>query len=297
MKSTYILIACLMASVMLTTFVLTRVNYSSFITVSDDELTEINEGGFSVDALESGMKVGQEAGANTYYYREQSSDGNAVDIELYGAGLYHDACLLTLFEENARGMYDALMAVIFIGLFIGSVYKVGFDKNYIMSNANRPLLALARFCVVAIYDAVLMIVMFLSTLLSDAIFTGAVTVAWEDDFPRYFLVSYLLLLSFSAVVMTITVVTRSVIVGNTIGIFMTFGTVSLVCSIADYILINYLGVSGDFRLVNLTLSQNITVLSIASDETVYTRAVICGLVYMILSLLSAYIVIEKRDIN
>lgn len=297
MKSTYILLACMLAVVLMTTFILTTVNYSSFVTVSDDQLQEMNEGGFSLDALEAGMQVGQEAGANSYYYQEQSAEGGNVDIELYGMGLFYDADLSRLFEENAKGMYDALMSVIFIALFIGSAYKVGFDKNLIMANTNRSLLALARFCVVALYDALLLLVMFLSTLLSDVLFTGSVSMTWDGRFVRYFIATYFLLLSFSAVVMTITTVTRSVIAGNTIGIFMSCGTVSFACAIADHILINYFGVSGDFRLVNFTLSQNITVLGTASDDKVFTRAVICGLVYLILSIVSSYIVTEKRDIN
>ena len=297
MKSTYILLGCMLIVVLITTFMFTKIDYSSFISASDDDLQEINDAGFSLDAMDTGIEAGKETSVNMYVYTEGSSEGDPVDVQLYGNGMYRDASLPELFQESAKVMYDALMCVIFISLFLGGAYKAGYDKNLIVANGNRSILFLSRFCVIAFYDLVMLIMMLISTLIADVMFTGSVSMTSDGSFLRYIIVSYILLLAFSSVVMAVTIVTRSAAAGNTVGIFLCIGTVSMVCAVVDYILIKYLGFPGTFRIADITLSQNMTVLNLNSDNSIYTRAVICSLVYLIASVISSFVVIEKRDIN
>ena len=292
MQSTYLLIGALFVCTLMTTFVTTNIDYSSVLGMSDEELATMNEEGHSVTALQEATEAGVQSGANM-----DSVEEDYTSVNVFGKSMYYDSDLTELFQQNVMGQFHILYMSIFVGIFFGTLYRTGYDKNLLISNVSRLTLLGARMTVIAIYNAVLILWIFLTTILSDLVCTKAITVDLSPRFLLYVLTSFLLSFAFASVVATITISTRSTAAGITCGVIMAFGLVVYMTILINQLLIAFLGAPKDLDIADYMISQNITKLMIDSDNKFYIRAIACAIVYTVCSLVSSGILVKKRDVS
>ena len=292
MYSTYVLIGVLFVCTLLSTFMTTNIDYASVMGVSDEELATLNEEGHSIVAVQEATEAGVQSDANI--------DQVEVDYEtvnIFGHNMYYDCDLTELFQQSVMGQFHILYLSIFTGLFFGAIYRTGYDKNLLISNISRLTLMGARMTVLAIYNAVMLLTVFISTVFSDLICTKEITVDMSPKFFLYVLTSFLLSFAFTTVVATITISTRSTAAGITSGVIMAFGIVVYLIILLSKLMIAFLGAPEDFDLADYMISQTITKLTIDADGMEYTRAIICSLVYIAVSLVSTGALVRKRDVT
>ena len=78
---------------------------------------------------------------------------------------------------------------------------------------------------------------------------------------------------------------------------MAFGVVVYLIILLSKLMIAFLGAPEDFDLADYMLSQTITKLMIDADGWEYTRAIVCSLVYIAVSVTSAGFLVKKRDVT
>ena len=78
---------------------------------------------------------------------------------------------------------------------------------------------------------------------------------------------------------------------------MAFGIVVYLIILLSKLMIAFLGAPEDFDLADYMISQTITKLTIDADGMEYTRAIICSLVYIAVSLVSTGALVRKRDVT
>lgn len=292
MYSTYVLIGVLFVCTLLSTFMTTNIDYASVMGVSDEELATLNEEGHSIVAVQEATEAGVQSDANI--------DQVEVDYEtvnIFGHNMYYDCDFTELFQQNVMGQFHILYLSIFTGLFFGAIYRTGYDKNLLISNISRLTLMGARMTVLAIYNAVMLLTVFISTVFSDLICTKEITVDMSPKFFLYVLTSFLLSFAFTTVVATITISTRSTAAGITSGVIMAFGIVVYLIILLSKLMIAFLGAPEDFDLADYMISQTITKLTIDADGMEYTRAIVCSFVYIAVSLVSTGALVRKRDVT
>lgn len=218
--------------------------------------------------------------------------------DLWGEGLFYYEEFPVLLWLNISASFHFLAIAIFTGIFLGAVYKNGYDKNLIVSNRCRFTLFMARITVIAAYTLALIAATFIFTALWDALFTHEVTWNLDGAVFGYLTISFLLAFAFACVVAAVASFTRNTAAALTVGVLLSTGFLSVMLSIATLIL-KYMfpDLPDEFNLINLTLTQNAEVLALDSSGKEVIRALLCSLVYGAASILSSGMIIKRRDIS
>ena len=293
MKSTYVLAAVLMALLIMTNFIYTRVDLYSLLGMTRTDVVDLQEEGTSVQGYRDSFMAGFDAGRQA---SESIQEGTA-GFKILGEGPFYREDVATIFALDTGALYNLLLLAIFSGLFVGEIYSSGLDKNLMAFGGRRGVLYSARILVVTLYSLILHAVTLISAIVSMAMMGEGVYPAFDKAFVIYFIVTWLLTASFSCVVGVMSHLTRSKAAGITLGIILSTGALSTIISIATLILQRRLGLSGDFNLGYYTMTMNISALTLYSDGHFVLRAIICALAYFATAYAAGLCVIRKRDIS
>ena len=317
LKCVYILLICLF---LLSAFEVMMYTKLDLLGMTQEDVYEISGEGYSTEGMSEAFNMGFNSGASIA--EDAGSDGSSVSYtvvtisdeetgeeteseveygsldDLWGEGIFYDADMPTLYNLNTSASFHIFSAAIFTGIFLGAVYKNGYDKNLIVSNRCRFTLFLARLTVIALYNVILLAATFLFTAMLDGLFTGEVTWNLDASVWGYTMVSLIISLAFSAVVAAVGCLTRNTAATLTVGVLLSMGFLSIGLSIASLILQHiFPGLPDDFSLINYTLTQNAETLMLDSPGKDVLRALICSIVYSASSLIGSYWLIKRRDIS
>jgi ABC-type transport system involved in multi-copper enzyme maturation permease subunit len=226
-------------------------------------------------------------------------DSQPVSLgDLWGEGLFYNEDMPTLLNLNVAASYHFLALAIFTGIFLGSAYRHGYDKNLIVSNNCRFSLFLARITVIAIYTLTLLAATFIFTAILDALFTGGVTWNLDAAVWGYMGLAFLLAFAFALVVAAVASFTRNTAASLTVGVLLSCGFLSIGLSIATILLKHvFPDLPAEFNLIDLTLTQNAETLTLDSSGKEVLRALLCSLIYGASAIVSSGLVIKRRDIS
>jgi len=292
MKSTYILIAVLAAIVLIVNFLYLKVDMYGLMGFSKEDIEDLQEMGTSAESYEDSFMTGFQAGLQS---SEEIAEGDTT-IHLLGEGILYDESVATLYTMDVGSMYELLLISIFVGLYIGSVYSTGLDKNLNNFAGRRGLLFAVRMLHIAIYSFVMHVFTWIFCLITTAMMARSVRLEIDKAFILYFLVTWLLCVAFGWIVAGMAHMTRSKAAGITLGIILSAGLLSTLISVASLMMQKRFDLGTDFNLGYYTVTHNVAALSLYSDGHFVVRAIICALVYGGLSYIGSLLVIRKRDI-
>lgn len=292
MKSTYVLIAVLGAIVLIVNFLYLRVDMYGLMGFSKEDVEELQQMGTAAESYEDSFMTGFQAGLES---SENIAEGDTT-IHVLGEGILYEESVATLYMMDVGSMYELLLISIFVGLFIGSVYSTGLDKNLNNFAGRRSLLFSVRMLLIAIYCLIIHIFTWIYCLITTAMMAKSVRLEFDKAFVLYFFVTWLLCVAFGCIVACMAHMTRSKAAGITLGIILSAGLLSTLVSIASLMIQKRFDLAADFNLGNYTVTHNVAALGLYSDGHFTVRAIVCALVYGGLSYLSSLIIVRKRDI-
>ena len=292
MKSTYVLIAVIVAVIVLINFLYMCVDLYGLMGLSREDVEQIQEMGTSVEGYEESFMAGFQAGLDS---SENIAEGEAP-VRILGEGPMYGESVAMIFSMDVSSLYEALLLAIFVGLYIGSIYSTGLDKNLNIFAGKRTLLFSTRIIMIAIYSFVLHVFTWFTSIFSAAIMGESVTMAFDKAFVLYFLITWLLATAFGCIVASMTHVTRSKAAGITLGIILSAGILSTLMSVASLMIQKKLGLESDFNLGNYTVTQNLATINLFSDGHFVLRAIICAGIYFAAAFIISLFIVRKRDI-
>lgn len=292
MKSTYILPAVLVAIVLVTNFLYMAVDLYGLMGLSREEVEAIQEMGTSAEGYEESFMSGFQAGLNS---TQNASDGE-TEIVILGEGPFYNEDVSAIYTLDVGSLHEVLLLAIFIGLYIGSIYSTGLDKNLNIFAGKRVLLYGVRMLLISLYALVLHIFTWFTAILSAAWMGAGVNLGMDKAFILYFLITWILTIAFGSIVASMTHLTRSKAAGITLGVLLSAGLLSTVMSIASLMIQKKFELDSGFNLGNYTITQNLAVMNLGSDGHFVVRAIICAIIYFVCTYVSGLLVIRKRDI-
>ena len=292
MKSTYVLIAVLGAIVLIVNFLYLRVDMYGLMGFSKEDVEELQQMGTAAESYEDSFMTGFQAGLES---SENIAEGDTT-IHVLGEGILYEESVATLYMMDVGSMYELLLISIFVGLFIGSVYSTGLDKNLNNFAGRRSLLFSVRILLIAIYCLIIHIFTWIYCLITTAMMAKSVRLEFDKAFVLYFFVTWLLCVAFGCIVACMAHMTRSKAAGITLGIILSAGLLSTLVSVASLMIQKRFDLAADFNLGNYTVTHNVAALGLYSDGHFTVRAIVCALVYGGLSYLCSLIIVRKRDI-
>ena len=190
-----------------------------------------------------------------------------------------------------------LLCVIFTAVFVNAEQKNGYIKNIAGQLRNRGFLAVSKLAASALQVFLIMAVFTLSTVLAGQIFWGGRLAAGSAaDLLSFLGAQYLLNLGFCALILLLSILTKSSAFSMTAGIIMVLGVLYSVYALISRAVNELLPVN-DFNLSLYMLEANIQMTGIGASSDTMQRAVIVGAAFLAVSVISAMAIMKKRDIR
>ena len=289
MKSTYIM-AVIMALVV--------IMYSYFIL------------GFNLDSMMS-MLLGEQIPTEvTYVDPEQteldvfggvsgSEAGQTVpvtDNSLGGVGLFHYNTVAETYQMNIAGLIGLLLIAIVAGLFYGNDYSTHINKNYPVINGCRWVGYTAKTLALMIYVLAFHIMIWILSLLSNAIWASNCDPGISAGSIVYFILTYMVTITIVVMIGFVTTLFKSKAAGVTFGVLVSVGTLSVPIRILDYIISAKYNLEG-FSLNHFIPSRILANLTVDTEWRIVIIGAVCAIIYFISSFFGSIILTKKRDLS
>ncbi len=280
MKSTYIM-AVIMALVVLI--------YSYFIL------------GFNLEYMMTLLMGGSVPADVTYVDPTQTEmdifggtggSGSAVS----GVGLFHFNTVAQTYQMNIGGLIGLLLIAIVAGLFYGNDYSTHVNKNYPIINGCRWVGYTAKTLTLMIYILAFHIMIWILSLLSNAIWAASCDLGISAGSIVYFLLTYFVTVTIVVMIGFVTTLFKSKAAGVTFGVLVSVGTFSTPIAILDYIISTKYQLEG-FSLNHFIPSRILSGLTVETEWRIVIIGAICAIIYFISSFFGSIILSKKRDLS
>lgn len=292
MKSTYILPAVLLVIVLVTNFLYMAVDLYGLMGLSQEQVENIQGMGTSAEGYEESFMTGFRAGLES-----SQSIQEEQEFHILGEGPFYHESVPTIFNLDVGSLHEILLLSIFIGLYLGTIYSTGLDKNLNIFAGKRSLLYGVRMLLIASYAMVLHICTWITSILSAAFMGESVNLNMDRSFILYFIITWFLTVAFGSVVAAMVHMTRSKAAGITLGIILSAGLLSTLISVASLIIMKRFELDSDFNLGHFTITNNLASITLTSDGHFVVRAIVCALIYLVMSYLVGVLTVRRRDIS
>lgn len=286
MKSFYILPIVLLVLIFFVSMVYLKFDKSLY-GLDADTVQSASSSGVTVDSMSDGFMLGFESGTQ--------SAANAEDVKIWGEGIMWGADVASLFQMSIAGLDSLMLLAIFTGLFFGSVFATGSDKNLVIGNSRKELMFASRMLVILAYSGIMTLLVFIFQAIAVAAYGAPFDLGLDASVVKYFIYVWFLSFVFCSLVALVTILTRSKAAGIAFGIVMSMGILSLVISLVD-LLVSKLTDAVNFSLANYTVTNNIGMLTLNSDGSQVIRALVVGLIYLAVSVTVIVLNNRKRDL-
>ena len=187
----------------------------------------------------------------------------------------------------------ALYPAIFIVLFTNGDFSTGFIKSVSGQVRSRGMLAVSKFITTVIYTVFYFAVYLLLSMLELVIFFDGINVPNATKFVQYLLLTFYLYTAMMILIAAIAQIFRSNLVGIIIGVMIASGLLSSILKLIN-ILLKKLEI--DLDISKYTITGCITSLKLTGDISDYSRHIIVGTVFIIVSIAATVFSYNKRDI-
>ena len=211
--------------------------------------------------------------------------------------IYGDIDAGDLLSIEIKSGIVTLLVVVFAAIFANAAQKNGYIKNVAGQLPDRGMLVLSQLAAMAV-QILLMILIFAAVVVaSGMIFWGdRVSFGSVSDTLRLLGIQYLLNMGFAALILFLTILTKSSAFSMTAGILMILRVLTPVYSIINRA-VGQISSSWKFDINSYVLEGNINMAGIDASAEILIRAVVVGAVFLILSTVFAMLILKKRDVR
>lgn len=187
------------------------------------------------------------------------------------------------------GMLMVLCAVAVI-IFESAKYKNGFIKNIANQLSRRELLAFPEIIVSSVACALYFFAYSICTIAAGAVFFGNTFITFSFlDIIKLLVVQFVLHWGFCCLLLLFYILTNSTTAAMVIGLLISFKILNIF-----YILVERFT---HFNIGQYMLDANIFQIGMASTNPIYIRAVIVGLIFLLVEIVLLCMVMRRKDIK
>lgn len=187
------------------------------------------------------------------------------------------------------GMLMVLCAVAVI-IFESAKYKNGFIKNIANQLSRRELLAFSEIIVSSVACALYFFAYSICTIAAGAVFFGNTFITFSFfDIIKLLVVQFVLHWGFCCLLLLFYMLTNSTTAAMVIGLLISFKILNIL-----YILVERFT---HFNIGQYMLDANIFQIGMASTNPIYIRAVIVGLIFLLVEIVLLCMVMRRKDIK
>lgn len=252
---------------------------------------------FSIVMTNMDIQAAQENGTSTVV--EDTSSEALVGIQVTGNEEWANGKieLGDVISMEVQSGLTAILCVIFAALFANADQKNGYIKNIVGQFPRRGKLVLSKFVATAVQVFLILFVFVLVAIISSFIFWGDKVYmgAWIP-FVKALGIQYLLHLGMAALIMFLSILTRSNAFSTTAGILLCSG-VSVYLYMGINKIISNIKPNWNFDINNYVLESNIKMIGVDTAADVMLRGAIVGVTFVIISIVLAMVTMKKRDVR
>lgn len=203
-----------------------------------------------------------------------------------------------LMQSYVQGGILMMFCTVLASIFVSSEQKSGFIKNIAGQLPNRGMLALSKFAALAVGTLMIFVTFTVSTILSGWIAFGSqMTLGSVRVFLPFLGIQYLMHLAFGGLVMLAAILTQSTAFSMTAGMLYSTGITGLLYSGINK-LIGWLipGAKG-FNIGTYMLDTNISRTGLEASSSQLGLALICSVIFAVISIWISMVILKKRDIR
>lgn len=202
--------------------------------------------------------------------------------------IYSNAGELLAAQING-GMLMVLCAVSVI-IFVSAKYKNGFIKNVANQLPRREMLAFSEIITLFVACALHFVVYSFCTIIAGAVFFGNTFITFPfSAIMELLIVQFILHWGFCCLILLFYMLTNSTAFTVAAGLLMAFKILNIF-----YVLIKRFT---HFNIDQFMLDSNIFQVGMYSEKTIYTRAIIVGVLFLLAEIVLLCMVMRKKEIK
>ena len=187
------------------------------------------------------------------------------------------------------GMLMVLCAVAVI-IFVSAKYKNGFIKNIANQLPRRELLVFSEIIVTFVACALYFFAYSICTIVAGAVFFGNTFITFPFlDIINLLIVQFVLHWSFCCLLLLFYMLTGSTTATMVIGLLISFKILNILYALVERFT--------HFNIAQYMLDTNIFQIGMLSTKTIYIRATIVGLIFLLVEIVLLCVVMHKKDIK
>lgn len=234
---------------------------------------------------------------NTAAARDEVQMNLGIYVETDPEWVDGDVAFAEMLNADLASRLILIVCVIFISLFVNAEHKNGFIKNIAGQLGNRGMLILSKLFTAAVQVFVILTVYALSVAAAGCLFWGERFVAGSfSDFLSIFNLHYLLHFSFGAVVLMLTILSKSSAASMVFGILCAGGVSELAYSLVN-IAVHSIGGPEQFDISKIMLTTNIASITSELGSGDLIRIVTVGTLFAAAAAAVSMAAMQKRDIR
>lgn len=200
-----------------------------------------------------------------------------------------------LFFSNIQGRVIALFLCIFTVIYSLSDIRRGYIKNIGGQVKYKCSLLFSKAFILFIFTSLSLLVFLLAQALVNRIIFGYIIWGDGDAFLRYFGIQLLLHFALLLVVMVISILSKSNIIGIIFGLFACMNAFAIIYGLIDK-LVHKMG-ADSFRTISYTVTGKISLLPMTPEPKDILSAAATGMIFLLVALGIGSLLYQKRDIN
>lgn len=220
-----------------------------------------------------------------------------ITVETNPAWIDGEIAFTDMVNTDLASCLVLILCVIFVPLFVNGEQKNGFVKNIAGQLPNRGMLIVSKLFAAAVQVFVVLAVHALFIAVAGCFFWGGRFVAGSlSDFLTIFGLHYLLHFSFSAIVLMMTVVSKSSALSMTFGILCSAGLSAILYNFIN-VAVHFVGGSEEFDIARYMVEMNIACVGSGLGQSDLIRILAVGIAFLVASSAASMAVMQKRDIR
>lgn len=201
-----------------------------------------------------------------------------------------------LIAEQLKSGLLMLFVSIFTSIFVAAEQKNGYIKNIAGQLTNKGILVCSKLVAVAVQLFLIFAVYTIAAIITGTvIFGNQFEIGSLLELGKVLGIQYLLHLGFASLVLFICIGGRSSVAGMTMGIAISCGIPGLIYTSANYLIHKI--TKAEIAVEKYMIDTNIQNTGSGAAQEVLQRSLCVGVAFIIISVIVAMVIMQKRDIK
>lgn len=296
MKIVYILPIICLLMILLSNFLLTRLNFMAVGMGSLQSVATTQSNEDLGDQMVESFKTGFELGIDQQMQVEEEDYEVPTISDIFSGGALYEGTVAQLFQSQVSGLTVLMFIAVFAAFYFSNQVKGTFNKNILKTNNNRWISFISKTIVSLTYSFIFMLFAYLVCVFSAATMCKSFDLGFTADFVKYFAVELLLTFAMCMLTGMVAVLTNTA-VGMIFAIVTGAGLLNLVTMLIDILVNNVILKNGDFATSHYIITGNMSALSIGADSGDFVRPIVVALIFFAVSFAATGFVNARRDIH